>query len=146
MPKCCRPLYRAAGTLLLALLLLAVGCKSSRAQVKTYPLTGTVKYRNGQVLEGGMVEFRATDPQQLCSVHADVKADGTFAATTICENSILNGAPEGTYTATVVLPPPPEQKQRPTIYSLPPTTTFKVEPGDRNHFDIVLPAAAPKGS
>jgi hypothetical protein len=83
---------RLAGGLLLAVLVVAAGCKKGREVPRTYPVRGTVKYKTGQPVTEGVVELRAPG-EQMFSVNADIKDDGTFKVRTIFENQVLDGAP-----------------------------------------------------
>lgn len=76
-----------------------IGCGGS-GKPKTYPVTGTVKYR-GQPCPGALVVFhprgagRENDPKPV----ATVKDDGTFVISTFGE---ADGAAAGEYGITVV--------------------------------------------
>jgi hypothetical protein len=115
----------------LAALMLAAGC--SRVEVpKTYPVTGTVAFRDGERIKGGALQFKSASDPSL-SISGQIKEDGSFALQTLKDKTKVDGAPEGTYTATF-LPPIGEDRR----LLMPPTDlpeTFQVGPRE-NHFDV----------
>jgi hypothetical protein len=119
----------------LGLLVLAgPGCR--RADLpRTYPVTGTVAFPDGSPVKGGAVHFRSeTDPS--LTVTGAIKEDGTFALETVKDTAKAPGAPEGSYTVTVL--PPAGKDQR---LAMPPAVLpqpCRVQPGD-NHFDLRVP-------
>ncbi len=85
----------AAWALAAGMLVPAAGC-GGPALPRTYPVSGTVVYKNGQPMKGGSVQFETTaDP--LLRVVGDIGDDGTFRLRTLKDNARADGAPEGEY-------------------------------------------------
>jgi hypothetical protein len=111
-------------------LVLAAGCgKSDMPQ--TYPVTGTVKFTDGQPLPGGSVHFKLPSDDTL-TVNGEVKEDGTFTLFTIKGNTKVPGAPEGSYQVTVQAPVVEHRMLMPPVTL---SENFQVGPKE-NHFDI----------
>jgi hypothetical protein len=122
--------------LLPAFALCLLGCnKPSEALPKTYPVTGTVVYKDGKPVAGGSVFFRSVTDSSF-GASGDIDKDGKFSLSTVKGNEKLRGAPEGEYWVTVQPPIPPDQRAAPAI-DLP--HTFKVEAKD-NQFTIEVEA------
>ena len=68
----------------------------------TYEVHGIVLQADGQPLAGGNIEFTPKQPSGL-KFMGIIAADGKFTAKTVGQGQ-APGAPEGTYTAVVVLP------------------------------------------
>lgn len=86
-------------SLIVAGLLALAGCGT-----RTYPVTGTVQFGDGQPakeLAGGMVTFDAVDGK--VSAHGSIQADGTFRLGT---NEPDDGAYPGSYRVAVTPPEP----------------------------------------
>ncbi|WP_254513425.1 hypothetical protein [Anatilimnocola floriformis] len=95
------------------------GCDN---KVKTYPVTGTVKFTDGKPLAGGTVEFRSVNSDVAKQVNArgEIGADGKYQLTTFNPN---DGAIAGEHQVCVFPPsrdtpgnfssePPPSPLQR----------------------------------
>jgi hypothetical protein len=136
----------------LAIVATLAGCSGSSA---TYPVTGTVKFSNGQPLAGGRVLFQPTsEPSQPAK--ATIAADGTFSLGTF---GIEDGAVPGHHRVAVYPRVPPEagndmaaiaryrsvvDSRLQNIQTTPLEFTVKSD-GSGNHFDIQLkPTGAEK--
>jgi hypothetical protein len=90
-------------SLLPAAWLCLAGCSSGP---KTYPVEGTVVFKDGTPFPGGLVEFEpvTADPKLRVNARGAVQPDGTFRLTTFKEG---DGAVEGQHRAVVLPPAPP---------------------------------------
>jgi len=122
--------------ILLPLLLLA-GCQEPLPTLKTYGVTGTVRFSNGDPVQAGMIDFRSKQDQRL-SMNANIREDGRFELSTLHENQNLKGAVEGPcgVMVTIFLP----GNRIPLNLDLP--DTYEVTAGD-NDFDIKLKLPPP---
>jgi hypothetical protein len=77
-----------------SVLLLAAGCSS---QVATYPVTGTVRFEDGQPVPHGNIEFR--NEKSGLSARGTLDKAGAFKLGTFTAD---DGAPAGDYRAVVV--------------------------------------------
>jgi hypothetical protein len=118
---------------LLAIGLCAVGCGPRGSMPKTYKVTGSVIVKGGKPLSSGAIQFSPVADTSY-SVTGDISNDGTFTLRTVKGNDRANGAPEGEYRVTILLPIPEDQRAPPPIV-LP--KTCKVEPKD-NHFSFEI--------
>ncbi len=141
-PLTVRSAARATAILATAILLgSALGCGE-----RTYPVTGVVKFRDGQPareLADGAVVFITPDLKQ--SSRGDIRADGTFKLETL---DLRDGALARKYLVVVMPPPQPEGGTRrrrtvPPRYQKPETSGIEVEvrAGEPNHFEIVVDEA-----
>jgi hypothetical protein len=120
------------------LLLCAVGCQKTTLP-KTYPAAGSVKFKDGRPLTGGIVQFQSAD--RSLTVSGTIGADGTFSLQTLKETTQVPGAPEGSYTVTV-LPPVASDRRLPfQPVTLP--QPYKVEAGPKNEFAIEIDTPPP---
>ena len=143
--RCC---YR------LAIVVAIAGCSRSSA---TYPVTGTVKFSNGQPLAGGRILFQPTgEPSQPAK--ATIAVDGTFSLGTF---EIDDGAVPGHHRVAIYPKVPPEvgndmaaiaryrsviDSRLQNIQTTPLEYTVKSD-GSDNHFDVQLkPTGAEKKS
>jgi hypothetical protein len=83
----------AVAALVVALLALCCGCSG---RVATYPVTGTVRFDDGQPVIG-FIEFRSADTG--ITARSKLAADGSFRLGTF---AAYDGAPAGDYKAIVV--------------------------------------------
>jgi hypothetical protein len=121
----------------IALILLAAGCHASVP--RTYPAKGSVRYRGGQPMKGGSVQFNSlTDP--ALRVVGRLRDDGTFTLETSRDGDKRAGAPAGEYEVTVFPPLSGEHKGAAPIV-LP--TLYRVEAEGKNEFAIELNEPAP---
>ncbi len=122
-------------------LVLAAGC--ARVEMpRTYPVTGTVAFRDGEPIRGGAVQFMSASDPSL-SISGQIQEDGTFTLYTLKDKTKVGGAPEGTYTVTFL--PPLGEDRRPLM---PPTDlrqTFQVEAKEDNHFDVRIDRPPARG-
>jgi hypothetical protein len=105
---------------LVALLTLAfAGCGSSANSPRTFATTGKVELDSGDVtnLAGCQIEARL-DSDPLVRASGDIGADGTFQLQTLSGGQILNGAPEGTYQARIILSDDDKQLRRKAAKSI----------------------------
>src|SRR5262245_5557354 len=85
------------------LLALAVaGCGADK-RPKTYEVSGKVTLKGGAALAGGTVRLEPKEASDL-SVNGEISPDGSFTLTTYAGGAKLPGAPEGSYTVSVVGP------------------------------------------
>src|SRR5258708_5421269 len=90
----------------LVILPMTLGCGATDATPKptTYPVTGTVRYKSGEPIKGGLIQFLPQGPQAETTT-AEIKPDGTFSLLTrLASGEPLPGAVEGQYKITVILP------------------------------------------
>jgi hypothetical protein len=85
---------RLLGDLSFSVLLLAAGCNS---QVATYPVTGTVRFDDGQPVPYGNIEFR--NEKSGLSARGTLDKAGAFKLGTFTAD---DGAPVGNYRAVVI--------------------------------------------
>jgi hypothetical protein len=83
-------------------LFLLVGCSSQ--SIKTYPVTGKVEIKDGDValLTGSSVEFKHETDEYL-RPSGNIDSSGSFTVKTLYQGEILQGAPEGKYKARIIL-------------------------------------------
>jgi hypothetical protein len=129
-------------------LLAAVGCTSSSLP-KTYPVKGSVLYRGGQPMKGGMIQFTPAE-QSAVRVSGAIGEDGTFSLFTIKDTAKVAGAPPGEYHVDVLPPLSGQPKgQEPAGHvaamPIPLPGAYKVESKD-NRIDVQLPTPPPRGS
>ena len=125
-------------------LLPSVGCDSGG--VKTYPVSGTVTFKDGEPVAGGFVQFRAVTGEHRVGARGLIEDDGSFELSTFEQG---DGAVEGDHQALVS--PPPFQGDRDEV-RFPPEVihrkytsfstsglryTVKTDAGE-NDFDIVV--------
>jgi hypothetical protein len=91
---------RFPGALLIGLPLACAGCGG----IATYPVTGTVRFEDGEPVPHGAIEFR--EEESGLSARARLEKTGQFVLGTFTEN---DGAPSGNYRVVVIqhfdLPP-----------------------------------------
>jgi hypothetical protein len=103
----------------------ASGCRGGAAPPATHPVRGTVRL-DGQLLKGGVVEFRAL-AEPAWPTLGDIQPDGAFSLSIVHEGRRHPGALAGEYRVTVLFQGEGEKKPRPPI-TLP--KTYKVVEGD----------------
>jgi hypothetical protein len=126
---------------------LVAGCNAAGLP-KTYPVTGSVVYKGGQPLKGGMVQFTPVGDSPL-RVVGPIQEDGRFTLATQKDNAKADGAPEGDYRVTVILPlqADPRGGLSDPHRGVPPIVlpkTYKVEAKDDNELKIELPQPPPR--
>ncbi len=120
-------------------LVLAAGCGKSDMP-RVYPVTGSVAFKDGRPLPGGAVQFKSlTDPS--LTVAGNVKQDGTFTLLTLRDKEKVPGAPEGSYTVTVL--PPIGEDHRPLMPPVELPRPYQVEAKEDNRFDIRIDRPTP---
>jgi hypothetical protein len=122
---------------LVVALLLAAGCQSSLP--KTHTAGGSVRYRGGQVMKGGSVQF-VTQSDPGLRVVGQIRNDGAFTLDTVRDNAKTAGAPEGEYEVTVFPPLQGDHKGAPAVV-LP--TRYRIVAGEKNDFAIELTISPP---
>lgn len=148
--------YLARVAWLLPSILLVSGCSSG---VAMYPVSGVVRFQDGQPVRNGVVEFRCAETRSVARAKLD--ETGAFTLSTFQEK---DGAPAGDYQVIVVqyfdAPPPGHNAQhaasaRNTRANSAPTTTdlrvapkfasyattplrAQVGPGEKNTFDFIV--------
>ena len=86
----------------LTLICLALGCQRSQSLAPTYPVTGKVAYKNGDVLTEGSVQFvSVTDPKIVAT--GNIK-DGSFTLATLLDRERVPGVVEGEHLIRILLP------------------------------------------
>ncbi len=108
---------------------------------QTYEVRGVVLRADGEPLTGGNIEFTPKLPSGL-KFMGIIAADGKFTAKTVGQGQAA-GAPEGVYTAVVVLPTSnqPEDQHLGGFIAIP--GEFVVSATAENDFTIRLPATEP---
>jgi len=113
------------------------GCKgdSGPAPPPTFPVTGKVTFKDGTPLVNGAIGFTSAADQTL-SIHASIKADGTFDDTfTVLGKQRVKGAPEGELDVRIF--PPQGADQSSYEVSVVPTK-ITVKAGETNHFEFIV--------
>ena len=124
---------------LAALALFAVGgCKTSMMMPKTYPVKGTVVYKDGQPLEGGQVQFEPIVATAITTA-GDIKQDGTFSVRSRSEQTTVNGAPSGVYRVTILPPASASPPDQPPLEKYTTKRMYFVKEDDTNNFVIAIP-------
>jgi hypothetical protein len=123
---------------LASILALGAGCGKSDMP-PTYPVTGTVTFRDGEPIRGGLVVFRSLAEDGV-SVSGVVGEEGSFALQTLKGKEKAAGAPEGSYRVSFM--PPQGEDQRAMMPPVELPLPHQVEPKE-NHFDLKVdrPAA-----
>lgn len=129
--------------------LLAVVVAAGCGRSGLYPVKGKVVFPDGTPLAAGTVEFGPFDQSALLAPRGEIRADGTFRASTYEEG---DGAPEGKYR---VLVTPPEQLDPGQPRPLPFDRRFSsfetsgleytVKPGKNEFFTITVEPRAGRG-
>ena len=102
---------------------------------KTYKVTGKVIHKGGKSVKDGGVQFSSLTDSSF-TVSGDLAEDGSFTLHTIKGRERADGAPEGEYKVTILMPQSSDQRGVPAI-ELP--KRYKVEPKD-NDFVLEIPA------
>ena len=126
------------GGLVVALFVLG-GCESNQqlSFPQLYPVSGTVKYRDGSPAEGCLVRF--VSDEFVGIPQGAVRADGTYQIRTSNMKGADDGAPAGNYRVLVS-----SSKIRPGMTPVRYWNTrtsrlaFEVKVGETNTFDILL--------
>ena len=122
-----------SGLGLLLLTVVIVGCGNSGPEPPpTYPVTGTVLWKKGEPVRGGLIEFQPTSGNQY-TTNAEIGEDGTFSVKTLMKGKKLPGAQEGKYRVTVI-PAAKDHIVQPVEVSEP----FTVKADGPNEFTIIL--------
>ena len=110
--------------LLLSLAVLTLGCGGSAGPEppKTHPVTGTVLWKKGEPVRGGLVEFRPTGDNPH-TTNAEIGEDGKFTVGTLAGKKRVEGAQEGKYTVVVLITS--QDQQNPKTFELPEPFTVK---------------------
>jgi hypothetical protein len=108
----------------------------------THSAQGTVLQADGKPLSGGSVEFR---PKQSIGVTltGDISPEGKFSLRTVGSDGVASGAPEGTYTAMVILPSSTDPTKQHLAGTMDVPGEFTVKAGGENNFTLKLPAKKP---
>jgi hypothetical protein len=93
-------------------------------------------------LTGGHVEFRPKQSTGL-TLMGSIDSQGQFTLRTLGSEGAASGAPQGTYTATVVLPLSNDPTQQHLGGSVVLPGEFTVTEGGENNFTLKLPAKKP---
>ncbi len=83
-------------TVLITVLLGTVGCSD---QPTKYPVRGTVRFPDGQVLRNGSVEFESVEGDERILARGEIAGDGSFVLGT---DTLDDGARAGDYRAVVI--------------------------------------------
>ncbi len=129
--------------LLVAVLVLlgALGCQPPRPKgPTTYPVKGTVTYADGKPFPGGVIDLRAEG--QTHNIVGKIQADGTFTLSTLFEKGQVEGAPEGTYRATITPLMGDQVKGGPIPVPIALPGEYNVEAREGNEIKIQLPQAS----
>jgi hypothetical protein len=127
-------------------LVVAAGCGRSGL----YPVKGKVVFPDGTPLTAGTVEFGPVEKEAMLAPRGEIRADGTFRASTYAEG---DGAPPGQYRVQVT---PPEQVDPGQPRPLPFDRRFSsfetsgleytVKPGKNEFFTITIDRRPPRGN
>jgi hypothetical protein len=110
-------MVRPSATLLLAILLLILGCQRTVVYIpQTQEMRGYVSFKDGKPVTGGVIEFRHLRDPSLRAV-GTIQRDGSFELKTLAADRQLNGIPPGRYE--VLVAPPPEMGQTHSPYKFP---------------------------
>jgi hypothetical protein len=121
------------------LAVIVAGCGGGKSSLPpTFPVTGTVKFTNGQPVAGGAVQFASVSDSSF-AVSGDIGTDGAFTLATVKGTDRVSGAPEGEYKVSVQPPIPADHRAVPAVV-LP--KTYRVEP-QTNTFTIEIAPPAP---
>jgi hypothetical protein len=91
-----------------------LGCGSGN--IPTYPVVGTVKFKDGAPLAGGTVSFRSSDNSEHLTARGEIDENGEFTLTTFEPG---DGAVSGRHQAIVT--PPIQRAPRGGGWEAPPT-------------------------
>jgi hypothetical protein len=131
-----------------ALLIFTIGCTPAVVLPKTYPASGSVVYKGGKPMTGGLIHFLSAD-DPLMRVMGTIANDGSFTLTTVKDTAKADGAPEGTYR--VLVQPPMASDARDKVpdghkavlpIELP--QPVKLEPRENTAIKIDLPTGPPR--
>lgn len=123
-------------------------CTNRTPLPKTYPAGGTVAYKGGVPMSGGVVLLNSADDPML-RVMGPIGADGRFTLTTVKDDAKADGAPAGQYKATILLPMARDTREKglaghkgelPIV--LP--QAIRIEERDANSIAIELPSPPPR--
>ena len=118
------------------------GCTDpAKDNPKVFAATGIVKFKDGRPVANASVKFAGNKDNEY-SVGGSTKDDGTFSLVTIVLRNTqkpLQGAPEGDYEVTVILPFAEDQSGGQQIKV---DSKYTVKAQDNNNFAITI--AAPK--
>jgi hypothetical protein len=119
-------------------LLCAGGCKPPAPKgPTTYPVKGTVVYADGKPYPGGAIEFRMEG--QTDNVVGMIGSDGTFTLKTMLQQGPVDGAPAGTYQATITPLMGDQVKGGPVPVPIALPGEYKVEARESNEIKIQVP-------
>jgi hypothetical protein len=129
-------------------LLLGAGCTSS-SMPKTYPVSGSVVYKGGQPMKGGVINFVPLEESPV-RVSGSIGEDGKFSLFTVKDKGKISGAPPGEYHVDVVPPLSGQAKgDAPAGHiatmPIPLPGAYKIEAKD-NRIEVQLPTPPPRGS
>jgi hypothetical protein len=145
MAKTCPIRYgTAAWPALAALALIGLGgCNTSATMMpKTYPVKGTIVYKDGQPLEGGQVEFQPIVKSSV-TVTGDIKYDGTFTVRSRNDAATVPGAPSGIYRINILPPATASPTDQAVVDKFTTKRMYFVKQDDNNNFIIGLPWVHP---
>lgn len=113
----------------------SAGCGQAPPDLpRTFPVTGEVRYRDGRLLESGLLQLQPEDGSSL-NVSGTVTR-GSFTIRTSFKNGVAQGATPGRYRVTVT----PAFEATPTTIQL--AETFEVGAAP-TQFKITLPVSSP---
>jgi hypothetical protein len=123
---------------------IVTGCGESRRE--TFPVRGTVTFKDGQPLAGGVVEFQSIGAgDEQINARGEIQADGTYRLTTYEEadgavagrHQVIVLPPVDTTGSNMSGPPPPEVLHRRFQSYETSGLEFTVQPGE-NQYPIVV--------
>jgi hypothetical protein len=120
------------------LALVVGGCQGAKTP-ETFPVTGLVQYKDGQLLREGLVRFSSIQDPLLIAT-GNVEKDGTFTLSTLTsDGKRIPGAVEGDHRITIELPQGADQSFSQIQQSI---QEAKVTP-EKNHFVIEIEKVQP---
>ena len=121
------------------MLVIGLGCQGEpTATLETHGVTGTVRFRNGDLLDSGVIEFKSKRDQRL-SMNGEIQKDGSYELTTLHEQRNLVGAVEGPCGVMVTI----FNTGTPIPLTVELPDTYEVKPGG-NVFNLKLKVPPPK--
>lgn len=114
---------------LLAGLFGSAGCGQKEPPLPpTHSVVGTVRYKNGKPLTGGLIQFAPVQSDEFLAISSPIKPDGTFTLTTARGDQTAEGAVEGNYRVTIMPPAADDNAIEPVTLPRP----YTVRPGVNN--------------
>lgn len=118
------------------LVMAMIGCSQPPAvqHPPTYPVSGRVVRKSGQVVAKGAVQFRPLADTTKSAI-GEIQPDGSYVLQSVFGNELVPGAVEGEHEVTVI--PILEGSHARDAILLP--KPHKVEPRDNQHVDLTIP-------